>query len=126
MYRSHDDLSKAADALSGFPSNIKDSRHVRFGSLDPKTAGGGIHMHFYCVDSVGHAAVLAKIWSDGCKSMGEAESVVLHVPVEPGSIDSFVTQARSIRDTKGAKAYLHMADHTLGWVRRFSPLQSDL
>ncbi len=118
MYLAHDDLSKAADSLSGFPSHIKDSRSVRLGTFEPNTSGGGIHMSFYCVDSAGHAVVLVKLRADGCKGVGEPESVSLYIPVEAGSLDSFVTQARSISDTKGAKAYLHMADHTLGWVQR--------
>ena len=29
---------------------------------------------------------------------------------EAGSIDAFVTTARSINDTKGAKAYMHVAE----------------
>jgi len=90
MYLSHGELLKAADYLSGFPSNVKDSRQIEFGTFEPNTAGGGIHMGFYCVDSVGHAAVLVKIRADGCKAMGEAQSVALHIPVEAGAIDSFV------------------------------------
>lgn len=118
MYLGHGDLSKAADALSGFPSSANDSRQVELGTFEPNMAGGGIYMFFSCVDSVGHAAVRVKIRADGCKAMGEAQSVALDVPVEAGAIDSFVNQARSITYAKGAKAYLHMADHTLGWVQR--------
>jgi hypothetical protein len=122
MYLSHGELLKAADDLSGFPSHVKDSRQVQFGTFESNNAGGGIHMGFYCVDSVGHAAVLVKIRSDGCKAMGEAQSVALYIPVEAGAMDSFVAQARSISEaTKGAKAYLHMADHTLAWVQRTFP-----
>ena len=52
------------------------------------------------------------------RGLREPESVSLYVPVEAGSIDSFVAKARSINNTMGAKAYLHMADHTVGWVQR--------
>jgi hypothetical protein len=121
MYLAQDDLSKAAEILNGFPSNIKDSRDVEFGTFDPKAAGGGISMSFRCVDSAGHAVVLVRLRGDGCKGFDEPESVCLCVPVEAGSIDSFVVKARSIDDTKGAKAYLHMADHTVGWVQRNFP-----
>jgi hypothetical protein len=76
-------------------------------------------MSFYCVDTVGHAVVAVKMNADGCKGFGfEPQFVSLYVPVEARAIDSFVEQARSIRGTKGAKAYLHMANHTLGWVRK--------
>ena len=121
IYLAHDDLSKAAEILSGFPSNVKDSRDVQLGAFEPKMAGGGISMSFRCVDSVGHSVVLVRLRADGCTGPNDAESVCLYVPVEAGSIDSFVTKARSIDDTKGAKAYLHMADHTVGWVQRNFP-----
>jgi hypothetical protein len=121
IYLAHDDLSKTAETLSGFPSNTKDSRDVQLGALDAKMAGGGISMSFRCVDSVGHAVVLVRLRADGCNGPNEPESVCLYIPVEAGSIDSFVTKARSINGTKGAKAYLHMADHTVGWVQRNFP-----
>lgn len=70
---------------------------------------------------LGHAVVLVRLRADGCRGPGEPESVCLYIPVEAGSIDSFVAKARSIDETKGAKAYLHMADHTVGWVQRNFP-----
>jgi hypothetical protein len=121
IYLSHDDLSKAAEVLRGFPSNIKDARDVRLGALGPRMAGGGISMSFRCVDSAGHAVALVRLRADGCEGPNEPESVCLCIPVEAGSIDSFVTKARSIDDKQGAKAYLHMADHTVAWVQRNFP-----
>ena len=121
MYMTHDDLSKAANTLSGFPSHVEDSRDVHLGAFDPKAAGGSISMSFRCVDSVGHAVALVRLRGDGCAGPGQAESVCLYVPVEAGSIDIFVAKARSVNDTKGAKAYLHTADHTVGWVQRNFP-----
>ncbi len=117
----HDDLPKAAEILSGFPLDIKDTRDVELGAFEPKLAGGGIHMSFRCVDSAGHAVVAARLRADGCKGPAEPESVSLYVPVEAGSIDSFVAKAKSIDKMTGAKAYLHMADHTVGWVQRNFP-----
>jgi hypothetical protein len=121
IYLAHDDLSKTAETLRGFPSSIKDSRDVPLGAFEPKMAGGGISISIRCVDSVGHAGVLVRLRADGCKGPNGPESVCLYIPVEAGSIDSFVTEARSINGTKGAKAYLHMADHTGGWVQRNFP-----
>jgi len=119
MYLSHDGLQNAANILGGFPSSTTDLREVELGTFESEAAGGGIHMSFYCVDSVGHAVVFVKLRADGCKDFGsEPQLVSLYVPIEAGAVDSFVKQARSIRETKGAKAYLHMADHTLGWVRK--------
>ena len=121
MYLAHDDLSKTAKTLSGFPSNIKDSRDVQLGAVEPKMAGGGISMSFRCVDSVGHAVVLVRLRADGCNGPNEPESVCLYIPVEAGSIDSFVAKAQSIDNSNGAKAYLQMADHAVGWVQRDFP-----
>jgi len=118
MYLGHDGLKNAANTLSGFPSSATDLRQVELGSLESGTAGGGIQMSFYCVDSVGHAAVRVRLRADDCKGFAEPQFVSLYVPVEAGAIDSFVKQAHSIGGTKGAKAYLHMADHTLAWVRK--------
>jgi hypothetical protein len=121
MYAPPDGLSTVAEILSGFPSSIKDSRDVRLGAFEESIAGGGIHMAFRCVDSVGHAVVLVRLRADGRKDIDGPQSVYLYVPIEAGSIDSFVARARSIDDKKGAKAYLQMADHTVGWVQRSFP-----
>jgi len=119
MYASHDDLAKLADVLSGFPLDAKDSRSVELGTFDSTMAGGGIQMHFFCVDSVGHAIAVTKLRADSCQAMGEPQSVCLSVPVEAGAIDSFLRQAHSLGDRLGAKAYLYMADHTVTWVQRW-------
>ena len=121
MYLAHDDLSKAAETVSGFPSSIKDYRDVDLGASGQNSAGGGISMSFRCVDSVGHGVVFVRIMAEGCMSPDEPQSARLYIPVEAGSIDSFVAKARSIEDAKGAKVYLHMADHTVGWVQRNFP-----
>ena len=78
------------------------------------------------MDYVGHAVVVVRLRTYGCKGLGEPESVCLYIPVEAGSIDSFVAKAQSIGDMKGANTYLHMADHTVSldgkilmlWARR--------
>ena len=121
LYSSHVDLTKAADILSGFPSNIKDFRNLRLGTFAPELAGGGIDMTFKCVDSAGHAVVLVTLRDDGREAICQPQSVNLCIPVEAGSIDSFVTKVHSIDDVVGAKAYLHMADHTVRWVQRGFP-----
>ena len=121
MYLAYNDLSKTAQILSGFPSDIKDTREVQLGAFGPHEAGGGIHMRFRCIDSAGHAVVLVSLRADGCRGPAEPESVSLYIPVEAGSIDTFVAKARSRDETQGAKAYLHMADYTAGWVHRDFP-----
>jgi hypothetical protein len=121
MYLAHDDLSKVAESLSGFPSDSRDARDIELGAFEPNAAGGGIHLSFRCVDSAGHAVVVVRLRTDGCKGPAEPESVSLYVPVEAGSIDSFVAKAQSIDNTMGGNAYLRMADHTVGWVQKNFP-----
>jgi len=119
LYANHDDLRNAAEILNGFPHDPRDSRSVELGTFQPGSAGGGFRADFYCIDSAGHAIVCVKLRDDGCKSMGEAQSICLQIPVEAGSIDSFVSQARSVGGEAGAKAHLQMADQTTGWARRW-------
>jgi len=121
MYLAHNGLANAAEILNGFPSSVEDSRDVQLGAFDPKLAGGGISMSFRCVDSVGPAVAFIRLQADGSRIRVEAESASLYIPVEAGSIDSFVAKARCIDETKGAKAYLQMADHNVGWVQRNFP-----
>jgi hypothetical protein len=111
LYSGHGGLTRAADALIGFPTNTADSRIVQLGTFDPTKAGGGINLEFSCVDSVGHAMALVKLRSAGCKSMGEAESVSLYIPIEANGIDSFVEQVRAIGNVQGGRAHLRMAEH---------------
>jgi hypothetical protein len=105
----HDALLKMADALSGFPSRIGDTRDFEFGTFNPDHAGGGVNMHFYCVDSVGHTAVDVKLRGDACMAMGEVESVALRIPLEAAAVDSFISPVRKMELAVGSKAYLQMA-----------------
>jgi len=74
IYLDRDDLAKMAEDLRGFPLLADDSREFELGTFDPKHADGGIRMHFYCTDSMGHAAVDVKLRGDGCKALGEMGS----------------------------------------------------
>ena len=73
-------------------------------------------MQFYCVDSAGHKVILVKLRADGCKTVGDAQSVCLSIPVEAGAIDSFVTTSALACAAIGAKAYLQMADRAPGSI----------
>jgi len=109
IYVGHDMLLQVAERLKGFPSSTSDSRDFELGTFDPKYADGGLRMHFYCLDSVGHAAVEIKIRGDRCEALGEVESVALRIPIEAAGVDSFIEQVRAM-DTEqlGATARLPM------------------
>ena len=59
---------------------------------------------------MGHAAVDLKLRGDGCKALGEMESVALRIPIEAASVDSFVAQIKRMdMEEIGATARLDMA-----------------
>jgi len=111
IYLSHDDLSKMAASLEGFPSCPSDVRNLELGTFNPKHADGGVRLRCYCKDSVGHAVMEVKLRGDACQALGEPESVALLFPIEAAAIDSFPKQVRSI-DTEqiGATAILAMTN----------------
>lgn len=109
IYVGHNDLLKMTDELTGFPSSVNDCRDFELGTFNPDHADGGIRMHFFCLDPVGHAAVDVKLRGDACKSLGEVQSVALRIPVLAAGIDSFISQIRKLDQEVGATAHLDMA-----------------
>jgi hypothetical protein len=109
IYVNHDDLARMAEALRGFPFHPADTRNVELGTFKPSHADGGIRMHFYCRDSVGHAVVDIRLRGDACPAMGEPESVSLRIPVEAAGIDCFLVGAAAMDTNEvGAKSFLRM------------------
>lgn len=109
IYAEHDQVLRLADALTGFPSNNTDKRDFELGTFDPKCAGGGVRMHFYCLDSVGHASADVELQSGTWGALNEIQTVTLRIPVEAAAIDSFVSQIRLMKRETGAIALLEMA-----------------
>jgi len=109
VYLSRDELSELADTLKGFPLSRNDTRSAELGTFDPKYADGGVKMNFYCSDSRGHSIAEIKLRGDGCKALGEVESVALRIPIEPGGLDSFLAQIVVAGTEIGSKAFLPMA-----------------
>lgn len=109
IYLSHDDLPSLVEALRGFPSDGADTRLCEFGTFNPANAAGGVRMNFYCSDSAGHAIVEVKLRGDGCKALGEVESVALRIAVEPAGVDAFLAELAAMPIAFGARASLPMA-----------------
>ena len=109
IYLAKENLRKFADALAGFPSSAADCREFELGTFNPDHADGGLKLRFYCLDSVGHAAVDVKLRGDACKALGEVESVALRIPVLAAGIDAFVSQIRTLNEEVGATAHLETA-----------------
>ncbi len=108
IYVSRDELSELAHALRGFPSSGSDSHSVELGTFDPKYADGGVKIHFYCSDSRGHSIAEIKVRGDGCKALGEVESVALRIPFEPACLDSFLEQIVAAGTEIGSRAFLRI------------------
>ena len=109
IYVTRDELPALANALHGFPCGASDSRSVELGTFDPKYADGGVRMNFYCSDSRGHSVVEIRLRGDGCKALGEVESVALRIPIEPAGLDAFLAQIVAAGTEIGSSAFLPMA-----------------
>ncbi len=109
IYVSRDHLSKLAEAISGFPSRLGDSRYFELGTFNPEHADGGARLHFCCKDSAGHSVVEVKLRGDACKGLGEMESVALRIPIQAAAVDDFVRQLRNLSKEVGVAAHLRNA-----------------
>ena len=108
VYLGHDDLPQTAEGLTGFPAHPSDARDFDLGWSNSNLSG--VHLHFHCLDSVGHAAVEVKLRSDDREAPRKAESVALHIPIEAAAVDSFVAQVKAMnKEQIGATARLRMA-----------------
>jgi len=89
VYLAVGQLATLAEQLRGFPTQLADTRELVWGTFDLDSAGGGVSMKFYCVDSGGHAKVDVRIKSD---TSGEVQSARLFVPTEASAVDSFIRE----------------------------------
>ncbi len=109
VYLGHMNLSEMAAALNGFPAKADDVRSFELGTADPQSAGGGVLLRFYCLDSRGHIAVDVQLRGDTCTAMGQIESVAMRIPLEAAAIDSFVEQLRNFKPQDPVALHLPMA-----------------
>jgi hypothetical protein len=106
VYLGLDQLQEAAAELRGFPSHSADVREVTFGALDSKAPFGRyVGMRFYCLDMAGHAYVHATVQTDHPET-GKVQSTVLSLPVEAGTLDSFVEELGQAGIRGAGRAYL--------------------
>lgn len=106
LYASHDSLPKLAKAIRGFPVSVKDVREFELGTFDETYAGGGTRMQFLCTDKVGHTAVKIKMRTDPRTLLGQTESAVFLIEVEPAGIDNFVRQLDNMQVELGSTVCL--------------------
>jgi hypothetical protein len=109
LYVTHSDLCDMGKTLQGFPQSPTDYRDLELGTFIPTNAGGGVKLHFSCIDKAGHAKVDIKLRADGCKNLGDLDSVSFSIPVEPAAIDFFVSQIMNMEIYIGNSVELQMA-----------------
>jgi hypothetical protein len=109
IYVSRAHLSKVAEVIRGFPSQLGDSRHFELGTFDPEYADGGARLHFFCQDSGGHSVVEVQLRGNAYKGLGDVESVALRIPIQAAAVDDFVKQLSNVSKEIGAAAYLRNA-----------------
>lgn len=109
IYAAIGELQAAATQLRGFPISPADERRIALGCLDRKFAGGGINMHFHCVDGAGHSYVEITIDSN-CQTGGTIETVVMTMPIEATAVDEFVEELAQLELKRTGKANLRSRD----------------
>jgi hypothetical protein len=98
-----------AAVLRGFPKSQDDVRKFELGSFDAAYAGGGAGFRFYCLDSVGHAAIEVRLRTDPNVEGGVSDVAVFHISVEAAAVDSFVTELERMAAAVGQAAILESA-----------------
>lgn len=93
--------------LNGFPTNKSDVRECQLGTFKSEMAGGGVKLRFYCVDSLGHAAVEICLQTDGPPDVNNYAR--FHMPVEAAAVDRFVHQVAVMSAKIGDEAWLEAA-----------------
>lgn len=79
------------------------------GMVNPAHADGGLRIELRCADFTGHVLADVKLRGDGCKALGEIESVALRLAFEPAAIDAFVHQLKTMNVAVRASAFLPAA-----------------
>lgn len=108
-------LAEAAGALKGFPRELSDVRELQFGAFGRESAGGAVHLRFFCIDGAGHAAVELRFESTSeCYSNssgdGPTQSAQYTAEIEATAVDDFVSELRQLEETKSGVASLRFAD----------------
>ncbi|MGC2253049.1 MAG: hypothetical protein WA563_00805 [Candidatus Acidiferrales bacterium] len=111
IYTGNRELDDAAAKLSRFPKNISDDREIFLGTFDPKYAGGGVRMRFYCTDHSGHAYVDSQIQSDprlhtSAPRTPTVQSSLVSLPIEAAAVDTFVDELRRMAINRSGAARL--------------------
>jgi hypothetical protein len=107
IYTGLNELEHIAKLLRGFPETINDIREVQLGSFDPKCAGGGVRLRFYCINSAGRTSVETTIESSPERSTGCFFGMSkFNISFEPAAIDLFLPALEHIGAEKQGVAFL--------------------
>ena len=107
IYSGLTELGEFADRIAGFPSNPQDERNCDFGAPGKRYAGGYCHLHFRCIDSVGHARLDIAIDDD--EGRHESATAKLGFSVIAADIHGFISRLQEIEKEQFGEAHLRMS-----------------
>jgi hypothetical protein len=108
-------LAEAAEALKGFPRELSDVGELQFGAFGRESAGGAVHLRFFCIDGAGHAVVELRFKSaSDCYSNlsgdGPIQSAQFVAEIEENAVDDFVAELRLSEENRSGAASLRFTD----------------
>jgi len=97
-------LQELAEQLSGFPKSNSDEVVFEVGEED--STSGYCMLKFYCIDSVGHTAVLVSVSNDNlCIAKFTVQFEALSLDMFVASIKRAIEIGKGTSELKGIKAY---------------------
>ena len=111
-------LAGAAEAVEGFPRDSSDVRELHFGSSGDGTAGGAVHLRFFCAGLSAQAVVELRFEDECERNSGSRwnrpdQSALFFGWTEAFAVDEFVAQLRRMERNKSGEACLRFHERGL-------------
>lgn len=107
VYVGAGELTEAAELVTGFPTNPKDTRELHFGSFGPDFAGGAVRLQFMCTDLAGHTRMTATVEDDHLsREQKQVQQATIFMDFEPAALDDFVMGLRRLEQQHNGCAKL--------------------
>lgn len=109
LYVGQGELGNVARLLTGFPTDVTDTREVVLGAFGLEYAGGAMKLQLSCSDGAGHCGLSIAIEADYKSRASRAERVELSTQIEPAALDLFVEQMHRLDTFLTGSAVLFFA-----------------
>lgn len=105
LYVAREETCNYINLLAGFPKDNQDRRKLEIGATDAGSAGGGMALHFHCMDGAGHVEVDVELWEE--LKIGDAtQRILLKLHPEPAAIDRFLEELKTLEAELRNTAFL--------------------